>query len=68
MVHPSVDLINEQAYLVLGTILFSDSPYFSSIAITSETLFGLMNGDSMIDIFASVRSVDVFVGDAYLYR
>eukprot|EP01044_Picomonas_judraskeda_P004855 COSAG03_NODE_437_length_7919_cov_5.570332_4_plen_74_part_00 len=54
----------------MGTILFgARSANFGSVRASVVTLFSLLNGDSMLDIFVQLHSSDFegIVADLYLW-
>lgn len=56
-------------YATLGTILFGGrSSNFGSVRASVVTLFSLLNGDSMLDVFVELHSPDVegVIADLYL--
>jgi hypothetical protein len=54
-------------FIFFGLCLFWRSERFVSTSSTMMTLFAMLNGDSVFDIFHDLSGVSFFIGQAYCY-
>ena len=54
-------------FIFFGLCLFWRSERFVSTSASMITLFAMLNGDSVFDIFHDLTSVSFFIGQAYCY-
>lgn len=54
-------------FIFFGICLFWRSERFSSTSSTMISLFSLLNGDSVFDIFMDLSSASFFLGQIYCY-
>jgi hypothetical protein len=54
-------------FIFFGLCLFWKSERFVNTSSTMMTLFAMLNGDSVFDIFNDLTSVNFFIGQLYCY-
>ena len=54
-------------FILLGMCLFVQSNRFNSIPVSSYSLYALMNGDSIFDIYFEITQIEFLVGSLYMY-
>eukprot|EP01012_Entosiphon_sulcatum_P010892 TRINITY_DN16507_c0_g1_i1.p1 TRINITY_DN16507_c0_g1~~TRINITY_DN16507_c0_g1_i1.p1 ORF type:complete len:1052 (+),score=162.23 TRINITY_DN16507_c0_g1_i1:50-3157(+) len=60
------------AFILFGTVVFGRyCPYFRTVGRTSVSLFAVLNGDSIVDMFAAVHDANTpfvaFIGRVYVF-